>query len=272
MALLSRRLARVIGLSLPLIGGGIWSAAPAAAAPVRVVSLNLCADQLALLLARPGQLVSVSRLGADPLDSPLADRARGLHTNNGRMESVAHLRPTLVLTGGFSNLYAASLARRLGARVVDVPPADNLPAVRRNIRTVAAALGNVPAGERLIAQMEADLGPVPPGRPALFLTGGGFTIRPDSLGARMLAHAGLRQQRVPEGRVDLERLIANPPEVLVISRYRPGQTSLNARWLEHPALKALPATIRVVEVDGRAWMCTGALAAGTIPGLRSALR
>jgi iron complex transport system substrate-binding protein len=32
-------------------------AAPAAAAPARVVSMNLCTDQLAMLLAAPGQLV-----------------------------------------------------------------------------------------------------------------------------------------------------------------------------------------------------------------------
>lgn len=247
-------------------------ASPGLAAPQRVASLNLCADQLALLLARPGQLVSVSRLGADPLDSPLAVRARGLHHNNGRMESVAHLRPDLVLTGGFANLHAGALARRLGARVVDVPAADDLAGVRRNIRAVASALGDRSAGERLIARMDADLGPLPPGRPALFLTGGGYTIRPDSLGATVLAHAGLRQQDVPNGRVDLERLIANPPEVLVVSRYRPGQASLNARWLDHPALKALPATMRTVEVDGRAWMCIGPLASATIPALRTALR
>jgi len=246
-------------------------AQPGLAAPHRVASLNLCTDELALLLARPGQLASVTRLGADPQETPLAARAHGLHVNSGRMDSVAHLRPDLVLTGGFTNRYAAELATRLGARVVDVPPPDSLASLRRNIRTVAAALGNRRGGEALIARMEAALGPPRPARSALFLTGGGYTIRADGLAATYLAHAGLRQQAVPGGRVDLERLLANPPQVLVVSRYRAGQTSLNARWLDHPALAALPAALRVVPIDGRSWTCLGPLAAASVPALRAAI-
>ena len=33
--------------------------------PQRVVSMNLCTDQLAMLIARPGQLHSVSHLASD---------------------------------------------------------------------------------------------------------------------------------------------------------------------------------------------------------------
>ena len=38
----------------------------AQAAPVRVASVNLCTDQLAMLLAAPGQLASVSAWAARP--------------------------------------------------------------------------------------------------------------------------------------------------------------------------------------------------------------
>jgi iron complex transport system substrate-binding protein len=37
-----------------------------AEAPGRVVSMNLCTDQLALMLAREGQLISVSDIARDP--------------------------------------------------------------------------------------------------------------------------------------------------------------------------------------------------------------
>jgi iron complex transport system substrate-binding protein len=55
-------------LSLAVLGG----AAPADTAPRRVVSINLCTDQLAMMLAAPGQLVSVSDLAADPHSSAMA--------------------------------------------------------------------------------------------------------------------------------------------------------------------------------------------------------
>ena len=51
-------------------------AAPAAAAPQRIVSMNLCTDQMALLLAGPERIVSISFLGPDPAESPLV-RWRG---------------------------------------------------------------------------------------------------------------------------------------------------------------------------------------------------
>src|SRR5207302_173609 len=50
----------------------------AAAAPQRIVSMNLCTDQMALLLAGPERIVSISFLGADPAESSLAGLARGI--------------------------------------------------------------------------------------------------------------------------------------------------------------------------------------------------
>ena len=247
-------------------------ASPAAAAPQRVASLNLCTDELALLLAAPGQLASVTFLGADPAETPVAPRAAGLHRNNGRMESVAALAPDLVLTGGGANRYAAEMARRLGTRVVDVPPPTSLAEVRRNIRTVAKALGRERHGEALIATMNAQLGTVPARqRPAVLLSGGGYTVRIDSLAAELARHAGLAQQAYVDERIALERLIADPPEVIVVTSYRAGQASLHQMWLAHPALKRLPASTRMIEIDGRSWTCLGPLVAGDIAKLRARL-
>jgi iron complex transport system substrate-binding protein len=240
-------------------------------APQRVASLNLCTDELLLLLAKPGQIASVTRLAADPAETELAPRAKGLHLNDGRMESLVRIRPGLVVTGGFTNAYAGAMARRLGYRVVDVPPPQSLADVRRNVRTVAAALGTVPRGEALIAAMDASLGPVPAQqRPVLILTGGGYVPRADGLAAAYLRHAGLTQQNLPSGRADLERLLADPPAVVITSRYRSAQTSRHQMWLAHPALRALPATTRRMDIDGRAWLCGSPLVARQIAALRTA--
>lgn len=244
-------------------------ASPAAAAPLRVASLNLCTDELAMLLARPGQLASVTFLGADARETLLAPRARGLHRNNGRMESVAALAPDLVLTGGGANRYAAEMARRLGTQVVDVPPPLTIGEVKRNIRAVAQALGNAREGEALVARLDANLGRVPTrARSAIILSGGGYTVRPDSLSAQFVRHAGLAQQDYLTERVALERLVADPPEVIVVTRYRARQASLHQMWLAHPALKRLPPSTRFVEVDGRAWTCLGPLVAHEVAKLR----
>ena len=101
-----------------------------AAVPARVASLGLCTDELVLLLAEPGQLVSISFLGHDARETPLAPKAHGLHSNDGRFSSVAHLKPDLVITGGAVNRFARELAERTGTRVVDVPPPLTLIRIR----------------------------------------------------------------------------------------------------------------------------------------------
>lgn len=241
------------------------------AAPVRVASLNLCSDELALLLAAPGQLVSVSRLGADRRETLLAARAQGLAVNRGRVTDVVALAPDLILTSG-GDPNAAATARRLGIATLELPQPHTLGEVAANVRSVARALGRAPAGEALVAAMAADLG-VPPRTThrALFVGGGGVTIAADGLGAAWLRHAGLIEAPGPRGRVNLERILASPPQVLLVSNYHAGERSNNQAWLNHPALAALPAGLRRLGTDGRAWTCLGPPVAAEIARLRKAI-
>jgi iron complex transport system substrate-binding protein len=248
------------------------AALPAAATPRRVVSLNLCSDELVLSLAAPGQLVGVSRLGADRDETPLAARASGLPVNRGRVTEVIALAPDLVLTSG-GDPNAAATARRLGIAALEVPEPHSLADVRANIRRVAAALGRASAGEALIAEMAAHLGtPATHPTAALLVGGGGLTISPHGLAAAYLRYAGLVQQDVPRGQIGLERLLSNPPRLLVISNYRSAQYSGNQNWLAHPALARLPATTRRIETDGRAWTCLGPPLAAEIARLRESVK
>lgn len=238
--------------------------------PRRVVSLDLCADELALALAAPGQLASVSWLGASAHETALAPRARGLHRNDGRFETVAKLRPDLVLISGGGGRYAAEMAAQTGARVVILPPPQRIADVRANIAALGSALGRAAAAAALTARLDRDLGPTAARLvPALMVSGGGWTPRPDGLAAAYLAHAGLRHTG-GGGQVALERLLIHPPAILVLSRYRAGQTSLGQRWLEHPALVRLPS--RRIALDGRGWTCLGPEAAHTLPALRAAVQ
>ena len=244
-----------------------------AAAPQRVVSLNLCTDELALLLTPKGKLASVTILAADRQETMLVGRAVGIPTNNGRMDSVAAIRPDLVLTGGFSNRYATELAARLGSKVVDVRPANTLGELRSNIRNVAQAVYNTELGDRIIAALDADLDKVPVKRQsAVLLSGGGYTVRTSGLSATLLRHAGLEQMSFPGDRASIEQLIANPPKVIVITHYRATQSSRYQSWLAHPALRKLPKSTRILHVDGRAWTCLGPPIGAEIARLRARVR
>lgn len=250
-----------------LLAALLLGSAPAAAAPARVATVDLCADELALLLAAPGQLVSVSRLAADPRDTRLAPLARTLHHNRGTLESVVALRPDLIIASGRAR-HAAELAPRLGARMLVLPPPATLDDVRANTRLIADALGRRAAGERLVAAFDAALGPPRATTPALLLQGGGWTPSADGLAAAYLRRAGFDQRPPAAGRVSLEALLVAPPPAIVESRYRADQPALPRTWLDHPAFGRLAS--RRLALDGRAWTCLGPLAALDLAPLRRA--
>ena len=58
----------------------LW-ATLAHAAPQKIVSLNLCTDQLLMLLADPNQIASLSKIADDPNVSFLAERSAEFKKN-----------------------------------------------------------------------------------------------------------------------------------------------------------------------------------------------
>ena len=243
------------------------SAFLAASAAARVASLNLCTDEYLLLLAQPGEVVSVSYLSQDPLESPLWRKARSHKGNRGSIEDVIGLKPTLFLTMGGGGRSTSLLARRLNLQTLDLAYATSLKDVEKNLRTVAAALGNVRRAEAWVAQIDA-LRRKSPHRAsdAIWVSGSGESLAPGSIGAEWLRLAGMRQRSLPGGRVTLETLLTNPPSILVRSDYRSGQMSGGTRWLKHPIVRRAGA-IQLV-TDGRPWTCMGPLMVPEIERLR----
>jgi len=227
----------------------------AAEAAVRAASLNLCTDETLLLLAGPQQVVSVSHLSRDPLESSLWGAARRVPGNDGSLENVLARRPTLLLTMGGSGRARAALARKLGIRLLDLPYPQSPEEVIGQARQVAAALGRPATAERYaaaLARLQAS-------RPALqdgaFLGQGGQSLTPGSLSARWLALSGIRQRPLAGNRLTLEVLATQPPKWLLRSDYRSAQGSRAQAWLNHPLVRRLGPRMRIT--DGRAWTCGG---------------
>ena len=240
----------------------------AAASAVRIASLNLCADEYALLLARPGELVSVSRLSHDPQESRLFARARPIPPNRGELEGVVSRRPTVVLTMGGLGRSTAKLAGKLGIKTIELPSPTDIAGVERNLRAVANALGEPRRAEPFLRKI-AKLRRTAPqtAREALFLSGGGVSIGGWSPAAEWMALAGYRQPPGLAEKVSLEQLFAHSPPLLLRSNYRSGQMSSGQAWFDHPIVRRLEARTRMV--DGRAWTCAGPLMIREVERMRS---
>lgn len=256
-----------------LLAASVAVVAPvaASAAPARVASLNLCTDELLLMLGAPAQIASVTHLSHQETETPLWREGRRHARNDGSLLSVAGLRPDLVLTMGGGGRDRARIAERLGIRVIDLPFPTRLSDIEASIGEVARALGRPERGAALLARIDALKRSAPARRrEAIWVGGGGISMSGDGLGAQWLALAGLRQRPLPGNRATLETLLAHPPEILVRSDYRAGQYSGQQRWLAHPLARAVRGG-RSLRAEGRRWTCMGPLLIDEIVRLRGAL-
>ena len=249
----------------------VMIAGAAAAEPTkRVVSINLCTDQLAMLVAAPGQLVSVSWLAADPSVSLMVNKAASIALNHGSAEEVFVQRPDLVLAGTYSTGPATDMLRRLGIRVETLPPANSIDDIRANILQMGELLGQPARAADVLALFDANLAAIRPGpsRVAATYAANGFTAGPDSLSADILRRAGLialsEKLGIKGGKLSLEELVLSAPDMLVTgSRY--AAPSRAEGVLDHPAFAAIPATRRTVA--DRDWMCGLPAVAATVARL-----
>lgn len=247
------------------------SAAAAAASP-SVVSLNLCTDEIVMLVARPEQIASVSYLSHLREESALWRRARRFRANDGSMLAAAAFRPNLIVTMGSAGRDRERLAAAVGARLTVLPYAASLSDIMTSVRRIGEATGNQARAAAILSVMRAAIASAPgSAREVVWVDGAGRTLDAAGLGAAWLRIAGLRQSPVPGNRLTLERLLTRPPALLVQSRYRPGQMSSATTWMRHPAAKRVLQG-RTLSTDGRRWTCAGPTLLSEILRLRRMVR
>ena len=227
------------------------------------MSINLCTDQLALDLAAPGQLISVSRLSHDPGSSTAWKTARELPANGSGAEEIYLLRPDLVLAGTFTAPATIEMLEGLGIRVEQFAPANALADVPARLRQMGEALGREAAAEAEIARFEAELAALstpPPRRPRAALTYvNSYSSGDKTLAGDILRTAGFRNVAVEAGLTSvgvlpLEHLILLAPEVIITGRNYPGAARAEDN-LTHPALRALSGSYFAGEITDRDWIC-----------------
>lgn len=158
---------RVAGIALGMLAAAlsVWAgsaaapphAVPAHRKPLRVMSVNLCTDQLLLALLPPDRITSVTLLSHDPGSSLMAAEAQRVGVNHGLVEEVIRDRPDLVIASPFSTPGLRAMLKRLGYPMIEIGSANSFDDIRAFTRQLAAAVGEPERGEALIAAMDARL-------------------------------------------------------------------------------------------------------------------
>lgn len=227
---------------------GTLARAEVAGKPGRIVSLNLCTDQILVDLVAPQRIVALSFLAPDPSVSAIAGRVKGARTVRGEAEEILSLDADLVISVTYSTPATISILRQLGKHVVTTPLATSFADIRTSIRTLAEATGDPERGEALIEDFDRRLQTMKPGdesRPsALAVQVGSLVSSSGSLLGEALDWVGLRNDAATRvlgrgGRLPLEALVADPPDLIVLANDPAEFRSAAADNLRHPALQAL---------------------------------
>lgn len=230
--------------------GAITLLGAAAPPPKRIVSLNLCADELVVALADREQIAGLTEWVRDPEMSAVAARARMLPVTHRSVEEVLALHPDVVI--GAPLRTAASLARLNpgGIRMVDLPMTDGEAGIADSITTIAAAVGHPDRGTAMIARIRHDLAAIgpPPGRGRIaahyqrqgYLTGSG-TLVDDMIRRVGLVNLATRLNRPPLSKLSLEEMALARPAFLLMDSGTRTVADRGTAALHHPILdRAIP--------------------------------
>ena len=282
------RNSRVIALAL----GAVLAAAPAgaqdgaepgvpAAPPERVVSMNLCTDQLAMMLAGDDQFHSVSHLSQQDRGSALVEQARQYVPNRGLAEEIYLMAPDLVIAGSFSDRTTLDMLRRLDVPVAVFEPAGSLSDIRDRVRRMGRVLHREEAAARMVACFEARLADLaaqaPPAgdRPSAALySANGWSSGGKTLPGQIVTAAGF--DLVADdfglawgGFLPLELLAMSDPDAVITGQPYPADSRAE-EILDHPVVAHLKRDSMRGIVSDQDWSCGTPLVLDAIARLSDA--
>lgn len=229
-------------------------AAAAAPRPVRILSMNMCTDLLLLQLVPGRRVVAVTYLAHEGAEALFPGADAGIAINHGTPEDIINLKPDLIVAGDFSTALTRSLARRVGARLVEVKSATTFDDIRANLRQLGAAVGEPARAEALVHRMDAtlaDLAATAPRRPTRVVVWSGGTTVPgkDTLTNAIVTAAGARNVAAVPGPADssfgVEELLAARPDALLYGGSKSGVRSLTTDEGHHRVIRRLYAGRRI---------------------------
>lgn len=240
-----------------------------AVSPTKVVSLNLCTDQLAILLAGEGQLYSVSYLAGEKEASVLADEAKPYVVNHGLAEEIFLMQPDLIIAGSYTTRATVDMLKRLGFRVEEFAPESSFEDIRANIVRMGKLLGQEIKATEMVRMMDERLDRIQKNSRkksgkaptiALYyanqLTSGKGTLADD-----VVRHAGLNNLGETLGmegtqKLPLEQLVMAKPDLIAAHDAYPTP-ALAYEAQVHPAFRTTLNGRHPVDIPDKYWICGG---------------
>lgn len=255
------RVRRLAFITFALAAG--LSTSVVADAPLRVMSLDQCADQFVLAL-RPDADIRLSPRADDP-DAYLRQEAQGHKRMRPSLEAVVAFKPDVVVRYWGGDMTLLRRLERDGVLVATIDDSRDFDGIRNNIRNLSTTLNVPDRGEAMIARMDAQLATAAGkgrGRRATYMTASGFSAGPGTLIDSIFKAAGYRNATVATGyqALKLEQLVMTPPLMFVRGFFEQALMEWRGTG-RHPVLSPLMASGTTVDWHASTLTCPGWFAA-----------
>ncbi|MCU0819596.1 MAG: ABC transporter substrate-binding protein [Beijerinckiaceae bacterium] len=266
---------RWLGALLLLMGA-------ASAEPQRILSLNLCTDQLLVDLAEPGQILGLSPFARDASRSWASEKVSRLPALSGTAEEAIALRPDLVVSSQYMKRETRALIAARGIKVVAFEDPATLAAARSQILEFGRLIGAESRAEARVTELDAaiaDLRAASAASPRRVLpfSRRGWVAGRETLMADILREAGLINVAGEMGLsiggfARLEAVVLLKPDLLLLTREPDRAEDQGQALLLHPALARLfPPEKRIVLRESLT-VCGGPALAEALRKLAALLR
>jgi iron complex transport system substrate-binding protein len=252
--------------------------APAAALP-RIVSMNVCTDQVLLKLADPSQIVGLSRFSRDAWVAVDAHRYPIL---SGGAEDVLVLRPDVVVASLFDKRSTRELLKANGFHLAEFAVPQNLAEAKIQIREMGEIAGHPDRAAAEIARLDAALVRA---RQAvadrhyrvLPLTRRGWVAGSDSFLGALLTETGLFSAAGElgfgmGGFASLEAIVNLKPDFILVAQAGDYAGDDGQAFLLHPALERLYPPEKRIVIPERLTECGGVMLAEALDVLVKELK
>lgn len=244
----------LLAVAALLSGAGLlWAASPAPlakapAVPQRIVSINLCADQLVLALADRKQIAGLTKNATDIEMSGEAAKAKGIPLLSNSAEQILAIEPDLIVGMPASRSAALRALPEQSYPLLDLDTANTLDQIYTSIRQTAVAVGHPERGDALIARMQSELAGLPKpgkGRVAAYYQRRGYMTGTGTLIDELMTRVGLvnlagKLGKPPLSQLSIEEMVAAEPDYLIVESATDIVTDQGSEMLHHPALRDIP--------------------------------
>jgi iron complex transport system substrate-binding protein len=235
--------------------------------PERVISLNMCTDQLLLDLAPRAQIMGLSPFARDAARSWLAAKVDGLPVLSGTAEEIMVMKPDLVVAGRFTKRATREFIRARNIPLEEFDAVRTLTETRRQITRFGDITGAVEKATERNAELDAAAAALKAVAASsrlrvLPLSRRGWVSGRETLMSDLLTQAGLVNAANDLGLrsggfLTLEAIVKLRPDAILITREQGSAEDQGSALLLHPAIQDMFPPERRIIISERLTVCGG---------------